>query len=166
MGNYELANDEVILMDTDVFREDLVKNGDKLHLTLTSKKMIFEHTITKGIFKSKTETQLSDIVMLDSIKVYNGKVQLQQKGNCLYVQTYNKNFSINFSGRIEAMKFANKIIDTITCTTMSDRGINKVKQAINKVDDVLGFDSRDTIKGVLENGIAGTILNGVKKNKK
>lgn len=166
MDNYELANDEVILMNTDVFREDLGKTGDKYHVTLTSKKIVFENTITKGIFKSKTETKLADIVMLDSIKIYNGKVQIQQKSNNLYIQTSNKNFSITFSGRIETMKFVNKIIDTITCTTMSDRGINKVKSAINKVDDVLGFDSRDTIKGVLENGITGTILNGVKKNKK
>ena len=37
---------------------------------------------------------------------------------------------------------------------------------MSTVDDVLGFDTRDTIKGVLENGIAGTLLRGIKKTKK
>lgn len=44
--------------------------------------------------------------------------------------------------------------------------MKKFKGAINTVDDVLGFDTRDTIKGVLENGITGTLFNGIKKIKK
>lgn len=47
-----------------------------------------------------------------------------------------------------------------------DRGSEKVKDAFNKVDDVLGFNTRDTIKGVIENGVAGTLLKGIKKHKK
>ena len=35
---------------------------------------------------------------------------------------------------------------------MSDRGVKKVKNAFDKVDDVLGFDTRGTVKGVIENG--------------
>ena len=31
---------------------------------------------------------------------------------------------------------------------MSDRGVKKVKNAFDKVDDVLGFDTRGTVKGV------------------
>ena len=38
---------------------------------------------------------------------------------------------------------------------MSDRGVKKVKNAFDKVDDVLGFDTRGTVKGVIENGITG-----------
>ena len=71
-----------------------------------------------------------------------------------------------FDSKIEAMKFTNKIIDTLTGTTMSKRGADKVRDMMSTVDDVLGFDTRDTIKGVLENGIAGTLLRGIKKTKK
>ena len=48
---------------------------------------------------------------------------------------------------------------------MSDRGVKKVKNAFDKVDDVLGFDTRGTVKGVIENGITGTLLKGIKKEK-
>ena len=33
------------------------------------------------------------------------------------------------------------------------------------VDDTLGLDTRWTIKGILENGVKGTILNGISKKK-
>ena len=48
---------------------------------------------------------------------------------------------------------------------MSDRGVKKVKNSFDKVDDVLGFDTRGTVKGVIENGITGTLLKGIKKDK-
>lgn len=44
-------------------------------------------------------------------------------------------------------------------------GGNMIKGAFNTVDDVLGIDTRGTIKGVLENGIASTLLKGFKKKK-
>ena len=33
-------------------------------------------------------------------------------------------------------------------------------------DDVLGFDTRGTVKGVIENGITGTLLKGIKRKDK
>lgn len=129
--------------------------------------MIFEQskTIKIGVFKTKTEKVIVNTIMLKNIKIYNGKIQIQQKGSNVYVQTIENNFNINFNSIIEAMKFVTKITDTITETTISERGTEKIKGAFDKVDDVLGFNTRDTIKGVIENGITGTILKGIKKNK-
>ena len=31
------------------------------------------------------------------------------------------------------------------------------------IDDTLGLDTRETIKGILEQGVKGTIINGIKK---
>ena len=45
------------------------------------------------------------------------------------------------------------------------RGSEKIKEAIGVVDDTLGLDTRNTIKGVLEHGIKGTLLNGIAKKK-
>ena len=66
---------------------------------------------------------------------------------------------------LEARKFTGKIIDAVTGTTVAKRGSNKIKDAFNMVDDTLGLDTRGTIKGVLENGVKGTILNGIAKKK-
>ena len=58
----------------------------------------------------------------------------------------------------KANKFVNKIVNTITGTTRMSRGVKKINNAIDTVDDVLGIDTRDTIKGVI--GI--TVLTGKK----
>ena len=66
---------------------------------------------------------------------------------------------------LEARKFTGKIIDAVTETTLAKRSSNKIKDAFTMVDDTLGLDTRGTIKGVLEQGVKGTILNGIGKKK-
>ena len=164
MNNYELTSDEVILMEADVFISD--KDGI-FHLVLTSKKMIYQKLPKKGLLKNKNEEIENDYISLDKVKIYNGKVQVNQKGTEVFIQTTENNFTITFDGILEAMKFVTKITNAITKTTISDRGTEKVKNALNKVDDVLGFDTRETVKGVIENGITGTLLTGIgKRNNK
>ena len=46
----------------------------------------------------------------------------------------------------KANKFVNKIVNTITETTKMSRGVKKINNAIDTVDNVLGIDTRDTIK--------------------
>lgn len=159
MENYELALDEVIL------HEDTVTYSDfkgSLQLTLTSQKIIFKKE--KGILKK--EKELIDIINLKDIKIYNDKVQIEQKGVGVSIQTINKNIKISFYDSSKANKFKTNIIDTITGTTSAERGTEKIKGIINTVDDVLGIDVRDTLKGVIDNGIAGTLLKGIKKKNK
>ena len=59
-----------------------------------------------------------------------------------------------------------KIINAVTGTTMAERGSEKVKGAFNIVDETLGLDTRGIAKGIIENGIKGTIINGIKKKDK
>ncbi len=161
MNNYELTEDEVILYENSDLQE-------YSKIILTSKKLIFEktETIKAGLFKTRTETKIADIIMLNNIKTYNNKPQIHQKNCDVFMQTIDKNFSLRFSGIIEAKKFVTKIIDAITGTSMFKRGAEKIKDTFNTVDDVLGFNTRDTVKGVIENGFVGTLLKGTKKNKK
>lgn len=154
MENYELAEDEVILLTTEVYYNDV---EDKLLLTLTSKKIIIEKVEIKKVI---------NIVNISDIKLYNNKVQVHQKNSEVYIQTIKNNFTIKFDNAIEAVKFVTKVTDAVTGTTMSDRGVKKVKNAFDKVDDVLGFDTRGTVKGVIENGITGTLLKGIKRKDK
>lgn len=163
MNNYILDDDEVILFNAVVSRDDF---KGSLDLMLTSKRILFKEK-KKSIFKSKTDNiEPSDEVMLSTIKMFNDKYQINQKGSDIFIQTTVKNFTITFDGTIEAMKFVTKITDALTGKTISERGTEKVKNAFNKVDDVLGFNTRDTIKGVIENGAIGTIFKGIKKDKK
>lgn len=66
---------------------------------------------------------------------------------------------------LEARKFTGKMINAVTGTTLARRGADKVKGAIGIIDDTLGLDTRNTVKGLLENGVKGTIVNGLGKKK-
>ena len=158
MANYELQPEEVVLYEGAVTCNAYKGN---LLMTLTSQKLIVEKE--KGLFKK--ERELIDIMLLDSVKFYNDTVQIKQKGSEVEVQTVEKNLTIAFSGMLEARKFTGKIVDAVTGTTLAKRGSNKIKDAFNMIDDTLGLDTRGTIKGVLEQGVKGTILNGIGKKK-
>jgi hypothetical protein len=54
----------------------------------------------------------------------------------------------------------------LSCEAWSDIAWEKVKNAFEMIDDTLGLDTRGTIKGILEQGVKGTIINGIKKSKK
>lgn len=159
MRNIELHADEVILYEGTVTSKEYKGN---LELTLTSQKIVLEKE--KGIFKK--ERELVDIILLESIKFYNEAAQIQQKGAIVEIQTVEKNITFTFSGMLEARRFSGKVVDAVTGTTLAKRVSEKAKGAFNMVDETLGLDTRGTIKGVLENGVKGTILNGIgRKNK-
>lgn len=157
MGNYKLESNEVVLYE-DVVAYSEVKG--ELKLILTSQKIIFEKE--KGLISKG----FCDIINLEDIKIYNEKAQVHKKGSEVSVQTINKNIKISFDGMFKANKFVTKLVDAITGTTITERGTNKIKAAINTVDDILGIDTRNTLKEVVENGVASTLLMGIKKNKK
>ena len=117
-----------------------------------------------GLFKK--ERELIDILPLESVKVYNDIAQIKQKGATVEVQTVDKNLSIVFSGMLDARKFTGKIVDTVTGISLARRGCNKIKDAFDIIDDTLGLDTRGAIKGILENGVKGTIINGFGKRSK
>ncbi len=159
--NYQIEEDEVILYEGLVeFNVELNKPLTTI-FTLTSKRMIFE--LEKGFFKKTKE--LVDIIYLNDIKVFNGEVQCKQKLNDLVIQTSKKNFTLSFNSLFEAKKVNTKVLNAVTGTTVAERGSNKVKGALDLVDETLGLDTRGIAKGLLENGVKGTIINGIKKHK-
>lgn len=158
MDNYVLQADEVILYEGDVTCN--IAKGN-LQLVLSSQRVILEKE--KGLFKK--ECELICDMTFDKIKIYNDEPQIKQKGNEVTIQSTEQNIILAFSGMIEARKFTGKIIDAVTGTSIAKRGSNKIKDAFNMVDDTLGLDTRGTIKGVLENGVKGTLLSGSGKKK-
>ena len=165
MNNYELTNDEVILYESKVWIKEIKTKGS-IHLILTSNKIVIEEIITTGFFSNKEEKNVIDIIKLEDIKAFNNKVQITQSTDNVNIQSKDKNYNIRFDSMFSAKKFVIKANDAITNTSITERGVKSVKSAIDTVDDVLGIDTRNTIKGVLENGIAGTLLKGINKKKK
>jgi len=156
--NFELLPDEVKLFEGTATSKNY---KGQLQLTLTSKKLIIEQE--KGFIKKQKE--LIGVIELNSVKTYNSTAQIKQKNDSVEIQTIAENLEFTFSGIIEAKKFAGKIIDAATGKTFAQRGSEKIKSAFSLVDETLGIDSRGAIKGIIENGVKGTILNGLSKKK-
>ena len=83
----------------------------------------------------------------------------------MQIQTIKKNFSIIFDGLLEAKKVNTKILNAVTGTTIAKRSSNKVKGALDLVDETLGIETRGIAKGIVENGLKGTFINRIKKRK-
>ena len=113
----------------------------------------------------KKTRELVDIIELATIKFYNDTVQIKQKGSEVEIQTTSGNITFTFSGMFEAGKFKGKIVNATTGTTLAKRVSDKTKGAFEMVDETLGLDTRETIKGVLEQGVKGAIFNGIGKKK-
>ena len=158
MANFELSSDEVVLYEG-VVSSNQYKGS--LLITLTSLKIVLEKE--KGLFKKTRE--LVDIIELATIKFYNDTVQIKQKGSEVEIQTTSGNITFTFSGMFEAGKFKGKIVNATTGTTLAKRVSDKTKGAFEMVDETLGLDTRETIKGVLEQGVKGAIFNGIGKKK-
>lgn len=158
MRNTTLLEDEVVLYEGAATSNEY---KGSLKITLTSYKIIFEKE--KGFFKK--EIELLDTIALENIKSYNEVAQIKQKGNSVEIQTIGKNITLSFAGMLEARKFTGKAVNAVTGTTLAKRSSDKVKSAFDMIDDTLGLDTRGTIKGILEQGVKGTIINGIKKQK-
>ena len=158
MKNFELFDDEVVLYEGAVTSKNY---KGCLLITLTSAKIVIEQE--KGMFKKVRE--LVDSIGLDTVKSYNGAVQIKQHSNAVDIQTTAGNIVFEFLGLLEARKFAGKAIDATTGTTLAKRMSDKTKGAFDMMDETLGVDTRGAIKGVLEQGVKGVIFNGIGKKK-
>ena len=158
MGNIQLTAEEVVLYEGAATSSNYKGN---LFVILTSQRVIIEKEV--GVFKKSKE--LVEDFSLGTIKLYNGTPQIKHKGSTVEIQTEAHNIRLAFSGLVEAAKFAGKAMDASTGSTLAKRSSQKVKDAFSMVDDTLGLDTREAIKGVLENGIKGTLLNGIGKKK-
>ena len=158
MINVQLLDDEVVL-----YEGSITSNQYKgtVNLTLTSHQIVVEQE--KGFFKK--EIILLDTLPLVEVKFYDNTAQIKQKGCSVEIQTKSKNVTFTFSGLIEARKFTGKAIDAVTGTTAVERGSEKVKGAFDIIDDTLKMDTRETIKSALQQGIKGTLINGINHNK-
>ena len=130
-----LESDEVIILENIVTREDI--KGD-LHLTLTSKRMLFVQKVVKGLIKKEEINKIIDTIELSNIKTYSDKLQVKQKNEYVDIQTIEKNITVKFLSKKDATKFVSLIVDAATGTTKVKRAMNKVKKVREDVDDTLG----------------------------
>lgn len=157
MTNYKLQPNESVLYQGNV---SLEKRNGSAELILTNLNLVFVITIKKFLAKSQIEVETHPI---EEIKFYNNIPQIKQKNTHVEIFLTCDEIAVSFESIFEAGKFVNTALRLLTGKTMAERGADKVKGAVGLVDDTLGINTIGTVKNVLENGIAGSLLGGLGK---
>lgn len=158
MKDYSLQSDEVLLYEGYACRMDENVGGIDLLLTnlflvlISRKKKLF----------SKEEVHV-ETMPLNQVKIYEGVPQILQKGNDVNLYFADGEVSLRFIDKNEMRKFTSAALTLLTGKSTATRGAEKVNKAVGIVDNALGINSVDTVKGVLENGLVGSVLGGFRK---
>lgn len=157
MEDYSLQSDEAVLYKG---RATFGNNKTSSELLLTNINIVVI-TKTKILF-SKEQVDLRSFPVKD-MKVYNDVPQIKQHNCIVEIYLINTEITFNFYSKLEAYKFANAANKLLTGKSMSERGAEKVKGAVNLVDDAFGISTVGAIKSVVENGVIGSVFGGFGK---
>ncbi|MGM9683402.1 MAG: SHOCT domain-containing protein [Eubacteriales bacterium] len=171
MEHYQLQSDETVLYKGEVIKVDRNKKGSFMdsfstppttELILTNKNIVLITRIKKMFAKEQPNVE---VFPLDDVKVYDGMPQVKHNKINIEIYLTSGEIYVDFNSKLDALKFYQTAIQTLTGKSLATRGAEKVKGGIGLVDDTLGISTVDTVKGVLENGLAGTLFSGFKKKK-
>ena len=157
MTNYALQPNETILYQGNVSIE---KRNGTVEMILTNLNLVLIITVRKFLAKAQVDVETYPI---QEIKIYNNEPQIKQKNARVEIFLTCGEIVANFDSMFEAGKFVNSALRLLTGKTMAERSADKFKGAVGLVDDTLGINTVGTVKNVLENGIAGTLLGGFGK---
>ena len=152
MENYSLQTNEVLLYEANAYYG--------IRVLLTNINLVLVKTTQKMFKKEQVEIF---VYPNENIKIYNDIPQVKQKDMKVAIFLTTEEVEINFPTRLEAHKFVNAVNELLTGKSMTTRGAEKVRGAIDLVDNALGINTVDTVKNVIENGVAGGLLGGIGK---
>lgn len=157
MENYILQENEVVLFKSESVNSTAVPKGSA-QLILTNLYLVYIFKIKLGFRKYETNVEK---IQMDTIKIYNDKPQVKQHSNVVELYFSDSEHRITFDSFFTAKKFVKQINELASGKSVVRRGADKVKSGIGLVDETLGMDTVDTVKGVLQNGVVGTVLGGI-----
>lgn len=155
MENYSLKANESILYKGNACGDvEVILTNLNLVLIKTAKKLFQKNQIVVDVYPK------------EEIKIYNGVPQIKQKNCSVEIYLTSTERKIDFLSKRDVHKFVNTAFELLTGKTISARGAQKIKNAVGLVDDTLGINTVDTVKNVIENGVAGSILDVLGKTVK
>lgn len=171
MENYALQQNESILYksscsyltkENENFFESLTTN-ERAELVLTNQNLIF-------IMKSKKlfakEQVFVETYSIDEIKIYKDIPQIKPNDSKVEIFFVSGEKIIDLYSKSEVRKFMNKAFELLTGKTKTVRASDKIKGAVNLVDDTLGISLVGTITNAAQKGLVGTVLGGFIKKPK
>lgn len=148
MKNYKLAPDEVVRYQKQVTLQT-AKGDVPAEIMLTNLNIIF---ITEGKkflwFKKK---QRKTAFAKELVKIYKDAPQIKQIDTTVQMCFTKEDRFIVFENKKDARTFVINAWEVVTGKNIFERGIDKLKQAIDFTDNMLGID----IKAVVKDSIVG-----------
>ena len=168
MKNHQLLPDEVVRFQAQITLQ--TEKGDiPAGLILTNLNFIFV-TERKNFLWIKRKP-LHTAYAKELVKVDRDAPQIKQTGTSVTICFADKDRVLVFNDRKEARDFVINAWETVTGKNVFERSIDKLKQALDCIDDILQFDIREIIKGALEcrvalgNNIGKAVMNFLPKKK-
>lgn len=155
MEYYQLKSDEVVLFKGFI---TFVNEQEKTNLILTNQNVVF---ITKYKDEFLNENAKVEYYSVEEVKMYEGKPQVKVNKNLveIYFTTTEKEFV--FDVKAEQHKFVDEAIKLLTGKTKVQRAAEKVKSAIDLVDDTFGIDSVHMVGNAIKDGVVGKVTKGL-----
>lgn len=163
MENFVLQPNESVLYKGEgrfANRNESLLSTKRLEIILTNLNLVFIEK-TKKVFSQ--EQVIVETHPIEEIKIYNGVPQIKQKNTVVEIYFTNEEKSVSFFSKHELHKFVNTANRLLTGKSMAVRGADKVKSAVNLVDDTLGVNTIGAVKTIVENGVVGAVFHGLGK---
>ena len=149
MEHFELQSNECVLYKGNVTLSN--KKGNT-QLLLTNLNIVF---ITKTELTPELEEINVETFTIEQLKVYEGKPQIHIKGHTAEFYFTTGEREVTFPSKNELHKFNTSALKLITGKTTAQRNAEKVKNAINLVDDTLGINSVQIAGNAIKSGATG-----------
>lgn len=146
MEYYNLREDESVLYIGEAYK---IKQVILTNLNLIT-------VIVKKPYSKKSP--LIDIYPVDKIKIYKDVPQIKTNDCTAEIYLTTKELKLTFFSKGELNKFVNAAFELITGKDAFSRNTDKVKNAVDAVDNSLGINTIETVKNVVENGVSGSLL--------
>ncbi len=163
MENFVLQPNESVLYKGEgrfANRNESLLSSQRLEIILTNLNLVFVEKTKKVFSKEQVAVEAHPV---EEIKIYNGVPQIKQKNTMAEIYFTNEEKSISFFSKHELHKFVNAVNRLLTGKSMAVRGADKVKNAVNLVDDTLGVNTMGAVKTIVENGVVGAVFHGLGK---
>ena len=157
MENYTLSEKEVVLYKGKISFENKNENTE---LILTNINLVFINKFKK-IFSEEEITTL--VYPISTIKTYEDIPQIKANGKRIEIYFIDNEIIFEFYSKSELQKFFNEINKLLTGQTNAQRNAQKIKNAINLIDDTLGINTVEVTCNALKDGLGNSVNKGLNK---
>ena len=153
MSEYTLLPQEVELYKGEV----VYGKSNNTTLVLTNQNIIIIKRTKKWFSKEQVEVEEHPI---DTLKIYKDEPQVKVDGTDVEMFFVDCQKVVSFCNKKELNIFVDAIYELMTGKKKFERGVQKVGNAINTVDDALGIKTIDTIATFFQKGIKNSLIGG------